>query len=105
MVRSPSLAKPRSVGQQPQERSGPVSFASGMITHCQIMGQELRIALTDPWLSLLFASADIVLPCTLAAPAPFDARVAGADATARDLPFTGPGSCSTTARLAPLRRR
>ena len=58
MVRSPSLAKPRSVGQQPQERSGPVSFASGMITHCQIMGQEPRIALTDPWLSLLLASAD-----------------------------------------------
>ena len=39
-------------------------LASGMITHCQFMGQEPRIALTDPWLSLLFASADIVLPCT-----------------------------------------
>ena len=64
-------------GPATQERSGPVSFASGMITHCQIMGQEPRIALTDPWLSLLLASADVVLPCTLAAPAPFDARVAG----------------------------
>ena len=64
MVRSPSLAKPRSVGRQPQERSGPGSFASGMITHCEIMGQEPRIALTDSWLSLLFASAEIVLLCT-----------------------------------------
>ena len=64
MVRSPSLARPRSVGRQPQERSGPGSFASGMITHCQIMGQEPRIALTDSWLSLLFASAEIVLLCT-----------------------------------------
>jgi len=35
---------------------------SGMITHCQIMGQEPRIALTDSWLSLLFASAEIVAP-------------------------------------------
>ena len=57
-------------GPATQERSGPVSFASGMITHCQIMGQEPRIALTDPWLSLLLASADVVLPCTLAAPHP-----------------------------------
>jgi hypothetical protein len=64
MVRSPSLARPRPVGRQPQERSGPGSFASGMITHCQIMGQEPRIALTDSWLSLLFASAEIVLLCT-----------------------------------------
>ena len=64
MVRSPSLPRPRSVGRQPQERSGPGSFASGMITHCEIMGQEPRIALTDSWLSLLFASAEIVLLCT-----------------------------------------
>jgi len=53
MVRSPSLARPRSVGRQPLELSGPGSCASGMITHCQIMGQEPRIALTDSWLSLL----------------------------------------------------
>ena len=60
-------------GPATQERSGPVSFASGMITHCQIMGQEPRIALTDPWLSPLFAGADMVLPSTLTAPVPFDA--------------------------------
>ena len=57
-----SLARPRSVGRQPQERSGPGSFASGMITDFQITGQEPRIALTDSWLSLLFASAEIVAP-------------------------------------------
>lgn len=31
------------------------------------------ILITDPWLSPLFARADIVLPCTVAAPSPFDA--------------------------------
>lgn len=44
-----------------------------MITHCQITSQEPRIALTDPWLSPLFAGADMVLPSTLTAPVPFDA--------------------------------
>ena len=34
---------------------------------------EPRIALTDPWLSPLFAGADMVLPSTLTAPVPFDA--------------------------------
>lgn len=52
-------------------RAGQLRFR--MITHCQIMGQEPRIALTDPWLSPLFAGADMVLPSTLTAPAPFDA--------------------------------
>ena len=49
-------------------------LTSGMITHCQIMDHaEPRIALTDPWLSPLFAGADMVLPSTLTAPVPFDA--------------------------------
>lgn len=48
-------------------------LTSGMITHCQITSQEPRIALTDPWLSPLFAGADMVLPSTLTAPVPFDA--------------------------------
>ena len=46
-------------------------LTSEMITHCQIMGQEPRIALTDSWLSPLFAGADMVLPSTLTAPVPF----------------------------------
>lgn len=31
------------------------------------------IVFTDPWLSPLAVSADVVLPCTVTAPSPFDA--------------------------------
>ena len=92
-------------GQQPQKRSGPVSFASVMITHCQIMGQEPRIALPtrgSPY------SWPVPTSCSRAhwrLPHPLTTEWLGGRNRERPCPFTGPGSCSTTARLAPLRRR
>lgn len=73
MLRAPSsLASFGGPATAEAARAG--QLTSGMITHCQIVDHaEPRIALTDSWLSPLFAGADMVLPSTLTAPVPFDA--------------------------------